>query len=202
MGNISEKQLEDWICKHPEDVFGSGAEIIGRQIPLPHGKLDLLIYHKGWTYVAELKARPLKEQDVGQVWRYHFDVADQMSYVGMREGPDVLNGERSPPGREIFDQHILWATNNWTDLGKGHGIRCYLIGCSIDERTKAAAGATDTLLKLWSFDGRFHFQRIDKPLPGSYPLELAWWAEELRDRIILSAAHNQELFEKGYADNE
>lgn len=194
MGEISEQQLEQYIVDHPGALKGDGAKVIGRQVPLPHGRLDLLIYRDGFTYVVELKARPLKERDIGQVCRYQSDIVQVMQAIGLREAWDsILNNEESPPGREMHDTFIEWATNWNID---SRGIRPYLVGPAVTEKVAAAAWGAGVGLIIWRAEPLPIFTAVKRPEPMfNIPHEFPWWAEDLCDEIVVSAWHNQKIYE-------
>ena len=75
MYTINEKQLEDYIANDPGCIWNDQAQLLGRQVSIPHGRIDLIIFYDV-LYIVELKARPLQEKDVCQVLRYMRDVKD------------------------------------------------------------------------------------------------------------------------------
>lgn len=95
---MKERELEDYIVAHPECLELD--EIIGRQIDLPHGIADIIALsylddEDGTPFceVIELKARPIKPQDIEQVLRYTRDLRRVVHYhVVNRVGdlPDEL----------------------------------------------------------------------------------------------------------------
>lgn len=79
MKKLKEKALEDLLCSQPDllapDYESGTIKIIGRQLILPNGRLDILATHnETQILVVELKAVPLQEQDLCQVLRYVADI--------------------------------------------------------------------------------------------------------------------------------
>jgi len=79
MNKFSEKKLEDFLCCYPNmlapDYENGTVEIIGRQLILPSGRLDILAIRNQWQIlVTELKAVALHEKDLTQVLRYTADI--------------------------------------------------------------------------------------------------------------------------------
>jgi len=91
--SFRENELEDFLAVHPGSFLeDDSAVVIGRQVALPHGRLDLLIF-VDTLYIIELKARPLIPKDVAQVLRYQLDIRDllwnashQLECVSRRSG--------------------------------------------------------------------------------------------------------------------
>lgn len=78
---MSERDTEDWLVAHPGE-FGEGAEIVGRQVSVAHGRIDLLVCTvyacSADIEVVELKDCVAKERDVSQVARYCYDVRNDL----------------------------------------------------------------------------------------------------------------------------
>ena len=70
-----EKQLEDWIEKDPS-LLQHGLKIVGRQISVEGGRLDLLAIDpmRRWV-VIEIKAGPIYSDVIGQVMYYASSIA-------------------------------------------------------------------------------------------------------------------------------
>jgi hypothetical protein len=144
---ISEKMLEDWICENPQYAIGAYTEIIGRQISLPHDRLDILAWEIDRINVIELKARPLKEKDIGQVGRYACDVSHIIARIGTQERPKPENNVRSLQ-HTIYEDKWHEYHGNW----EHEPVHPILIGSQIDEQTLAAAAGIGIDIRLWHYD--------------------------------------------------
>lgn len=72
---LKERDIEDFICQNPESISdGLDVRIIGNQVRLPHGRLDILAVIGDNVAAIELKSRPLRANDLVQVLRYTFDL--------------------------------------------------------------------------------------------------------------------------------
>lgn len=76
---MRERELEDYIVANLHgDIFADYAPdhltLIARQLVLPHGILDLLLFNGCEFWVTELKAVPIRAQDYTQVMRYTEDI--------------------------------------------------------------------------------------------------------------------------------
>lgn len=143
MARVSEKQLEDWIVEHP-DKLQEGIEIVGRQICLPHGRLDLL----GWNnavQVIELKVYPLKARDIAQVLRYIYDVK-----ATIRQATENLEHLD-----ELSPKQQAWAMAIKNLRNKTHGM---IVVTDASHDLVAAADAADIMVKQWWIgeDDRIH----------------------------------------------
>lgn len=190
MGSVSERELEDFVCEHPEEVFFRGTEIIGRQVKLKHGILDILAWNGEGTYVVELKARPLKEKDIGQVLRYTHDVREGLKQYGFIVNLKSSNDNHPRTLTEKAFWHSWFWYTGWGDETEDVvAIKPILIGPSVDKALLAAATEAGIYIRLWSYDietGRFSFEfpglvfwHDDGRDVSSYPA----WAEKLGKRI-------------------
>jgi len=158
-----ERELEDWICENPY-VLGQNTRIIGRQIALTHGRLDILAicrpHPTQQIKVIELKARELKERDVGQVLRYIADVRGEL-IAGMGHASNhrcwktisetYTTGDSVRPG-----DAAACASNRVTS-----NVRGVLIGASIDDATLAACAGASLNVSLWRGDrNNLHLESI------------------------------------------
>jgi hypothetical protein len=132
--SFTERDLEDYVCEHPREAFGTTAEILGRQVRLPNGVLDVLAWdhYDGSIIVAELKARPLAGADVGQVARYAGDVGDILRWVGSRW---VKPGSEAPAAISRFYHYFAMGQ---TDSSETCAIVPTLIGASITDKVLAS----------------------------------------------------------------
>ena len=176
---ISEKQLEDFVCEHPEYTFWEGVEIIGRQVRVEHGIIDVL----AWDYrvlVVELKARKLKEEDIGQVLRYTYDVKEAIQSAIMGSLPDSLMYNHTPWG--LAFQEWWTRLHGYLDEHPRNHIQPILIGTRIDDKTLAAARGGGIEVLLWRYDKdkntiTIHYPRLlQTPSNNGNP----WWIRRLQ----------------------
>jgi len=144
---VSERELEDYICTHPNIALGESVEIIGRQIPLRHGRVDLLAWDSdfGTISVIELKARRIIQKDIAQVTRYFYDVWETLHSI-------MVTGLMEYQMSIGFSQ--LWQETfevSWHGLGDGK-MMPVLIGTSIDENTAASAFGAGCQIMIWGHD--------------------------------------------------
>jgi hypothetical protein len=164
-----EAMLERFICQHPEcldskfDTRLGGTErtVIGRQIQLPHGRLDVLMWtkYKGLPtsalHVLELKARQLEEKDVGQVGRYVADVRAVLDRAWKEWGPDIYD--------KLYDDPDLWnefgeMLDEWTGSSI---IVPILIGTSVSRQVITASKAIKAHIYTWSHNAEANTIRLD-----------------------------------------
>ena len=177
---ISERMLEDWICENPRGTIDANAVIIGRQIPLSHGRLDILAWD-GRVNVIELKAESIKERDIAQVGRYAYDISSIMNHVGIHYKPKPKDGIRTLT-YEFFEEE--WRKLHGND--SSYSVWPMLIGTSIDENTLAAAYGVGVEIRTWHYDKRE--QKIMVNLPGEIKLrkhrqDATEWALRLSNLI-------------------
>lgn len=193
MAHISEKQLEDWICRNSTEFNSFPFEVIGRQVKLEHGILDILGWSEAFGALAiELKAGPLKEPVIAQVLRYTHDINDvfRSEWATMEmweqdqisEAPNMyeddlviienLRGKRAKTLTEDVCANILQDPPKCTP---------FLIGTSIDMNTYAAIQGAGGLVLLWREEAgtiRLNQSQIEmdfRPnfdLPGDYTRSL------------------------------
>lgn len=185
--SISEKQLEDFVCRRPEYMLWEGVEIIDRQVQLPHGILDVLAFD-GRTLVIELKARTIKEKDVGQVLRYTYDVRTEIERLGAFEDPMkyfTLEGDKAS---KFFD---LWGEYHGLTLAWDNAITPVLVGPGITLNAKIAAIGAGIEVILWKYDDEdgtisCYLPGLpiwdDNPYPG--------WCIEINKRIVAACQHD------------
>jgi hypothetical protein len=163
---IPENVLEDWICDNPEDALGTGMLIIGRQVKLKRGALDILAFSmpdnfsNGYTLIIELKARPIKSADISQVLRYTYHVKELFRTIISEE---TSLGRRN----EKTIEHYLGTTfasdealKRWGRYSDYHGITDQdewfftpvLIGTDISDNEATAAHEAGIAVLLWAFD--------------------------------------------------
>lgn len=154
--NISEKELEDYICEYPEIVQPS-LYIIDRQAQLPHGRLDILGMMNDRPVVMELKAGALREKDVGQILRYRHDMLDLLTKRSFDAPWERLNeeGEFEPQSYRERVATQEWYRRHGTCGPSPNGypvIYALLIGASVDEYTYTAALGGEIDVALWHCD--------------------------------------------------
>jgi len=191
---LSEKQLEDFVCKHPEYSIWNGVEIIGRQIRVEHGIIDILAWdgNGNSTLVIELKTRPLEERDIGQVLRYDHDVSAELGRIGICTEPINLL-ER---GTNLTEDERRF-TRKWNYLhiaGDGDprdapAIIPILIGPSISQKVKAACEAVPIAVRL------FYYDKVENTLSFDFCDDVGWgrntdddsnfakWTKQINQRI-------------------
>ncbi|MBI1801319.1 MAG: DUF91 domain-containing protein [Chloroflexi bacterium] len=77
---IHEEELEKWIEQEP-DLVEKGLLIIGRQIRLPHGQVDLLALDRnGILVIIEVKKGPIRRDSILQAVDYLASIQETMQY--------------------------------------------------------------------------------------------------------------------------
>lgn len=151
-----ERELEDWLMKHPGSMWPNAA-LLGRQVCLPHGRLDLLAWmpphgiYCGSLVIVELKAKQIREGDIGQALRYAYDVKEVMvEHVAFDE----------VPFGDAWD--AVWAV---TQGAPNDGIiRAMVIGPSIRKDALALANATNVEVMLYTPNPVDHSFVLDRVL--------------------------------------
>ncbi len=181
---ISEREFEDWLVANPEAIE-EGMEIVGRQIELPHGRLDLLGFCR-YAYVIELKAEPLRERDVAQVMRYVADVGQILGDIAMIKFRSLtMSGDPDNNGvkARVFERRLGW--RHGLSASRDAGILAALVGTSAPDRVLATAFSSGVEVYTWeSIEGGFALERRGlgrqvslKPMP-SWALRLSWMIEK------------------------
>jgi len=191
MGRISERQLEDWIVEHWDDVPFTG-DYIGRQIELPHGRLDLLGF-LDVAQVIELKARPLKEKDIGQLLRYTGDIKATLQMAYDCNDKDRLRSllQTEYQWELVNDILQLLASKPTARAGFERSIAPILIGSSVTESILACAYGANIEVYTWKhyegygFEFYHHTRGID-----FYDAVMAWWADHVTGCMWLSEFTN------------
>lgn len=107
--NIYESEIEEWLEMYPEELFGAGKpSVLGRQVRLPHGIADLLLWEDR-VIVVELKAGALKKQHVCQVLRYTYDVR---MWIGQIAGAVCCVDRLYEKARSLYTDGALGAFTN------------------------------------------------------------------------------------------
>jgi len=107
---LSEKQLEDIICKYPE-LLEQGLTLKGRQIHVYGKIMDILFEDKfGQDLVVELKKGTVSRQDVGQVMDYVGRILHEKKLTTRA----MLVGSRVPPS---FQKSMDYFGIEWKEIG-------------------------------------------------------------------------------------
>ena len=144
---MHEKDIEDFICQHPEALFGEDTVLIGRQIRLPHGRLDALVWHQ-LPYIIEIKAHKIRPEDVTQVLRYKDDIDVYLSYAYARAISNFYQQHDTMTlSEDAFVDNLVYRSGEPMPR-----VLPMLIGRSIDENTWAACSGADIRVRLWRHD--------------------------------------------------
>lgn len=151
MAKVSEKQLEDWIVEHWDDTY-IGGELIGRQLVLPHGRLDLLsVGHI--PEVIELKAERLKEKHVGQLLRYVGDIKGILSAFYYNTWDDLKTSlDTEYEQKEAKDIFCNMFDGISTRAIFEDGLEPILIGKSIDAHLLCCAHGAGITVYTWEYN--------------------------------------------------
>jgi len=170
---MNERGFEDWLVANPEQVFGKGVEILGRQVALPNGILDVLAWDEGSILVIELKASRLKPQDVAQVLRYAGDIGNILRHEGASCPFEY--------GTPQFDRWIAYYCIEQQDNLGGCAIEPVLIGRHADEKVMAAASGAACSLYTWGITAQGHLYVDHQMLKGEHriPNTPRWFASLL-----------------------
>lgn len=118
-----EKHLEDWIEQSPE-LLQKGLEIIGRQIHLDGGTLDLLaIDPQGQWIVIELKAGAVRRDTISQVIDYSSSIAT-MPYEDLAQKANAYLATKQKTLGEILEQRGV----DEKELEGGRDTLMYIVG--------------------------------------------------------------------------
>lgn len=141
-GSVLEKELENYICAHPECLPGGVFEIFGRQVKTPHGVIDILGRDGDNIEIVELKAGALQEKDIGQVLRYVYDIKNILKQIGRSLYPDLPGGLL----REQWDEMFCMSSDSWI-------VSPALIGKSASPKILAAAEGAGIVCMKWEIVG-------------------------------------------------
>lgn len=176
---MRERDLEDWICNNPKSIH-EDVEILGRQVVLPNGILDILAWD-GNILVIELKARSLQSKDVAQVLRYAGDIGDMLRAKFSQVGPCPY-----PFGTPQFQQWVEYSCMGQHDPLASCAIEPVLIGPKLDDRVIATAAGAGCTIFLWKYGPPTyatlqieHFMPAGKYQPEYEPI----WLSILFDKI-------------------
>jgi len=188
---MKERQLEDWICQNWElSPWGQLNEVlIGRQIRLKHGRCDLLAFH-AYPHLIELKARKIREQDIGQILRYRHDVSKVPNALCLDNPYGYIKG-----GNEYEHQQFMraWRLASQLpptpeELRTRLPFQMTLVGISIDEKTHASADGAGIDISLWKeSQGKVVFGHPSREWQSDQRWtykNLEAWTERLNNTVI------------------
>lgn len=128
--NLWERQLEDWIEQDP-NLLEAGLTIVGRQVRVDGGPLDLLAVDAQGTWVViELKRGSLYRDAITQALDYASSIASMPHDLLMSRVREYLNS--SPSHDQINLQSQLASTDDDEEL---RDVRISLVGTSADPGT-------------------------------------------------------------------
>lgn len=122
---IREKQIEDILVSSPSLVqrtFGMEEEprLIGRQIIVPSGRLDMLYTYQQYLFLIELKVATFQKRFITQVLDYKKDLQKMQQQGKLISGdivPCLLMPKATKNGREEIESHnILLQEYNPEDI--------------------------------------------------------------------------------------
>jgi len=148
--DIKEKELEDLICANPHCILSDDAVILGRQIPLTHGRLDILAWDYGQTFIVELKAKPLQEKDVAQVLRYSNDVRWFLQIAFQNAVRQDQRWDLKTWRGGAYADRLMSFADGRPDILRA--IQPVLIGSSADSSVLAAANGAGVEVQIWSIN--------------------------------------------------
>lgn len=127
----SERALETYICLVPDSIM-QDLKIIGRQIVLPSGRLDILGFTPdGTLWIFELKLDTLDNDALLQVLRYRADIE--------RIGSSIL--------KDVVGH----------DSASSPAVNCVLVGYDCDEQTKDIAKSLGVLVIYYGCSPNFQY---------------------------------------------
>jgi len=164
---VYESEIEAFLEKCPHVLSEDGCtEFIGRQVDLPHGRLDLLL-SDDQLLIVELKARPLEEKDVCQVLRYQYDIRALLKQWGrwLKQHPEAFPGRANYGGGDALREYDAFISKQFL-LDRDTAdepITCpVLIGTEASEQIIAAMDAVGGRVYLWKsyeYEQMFSFWR-------------------------------------------
>lgn len=198
---VYESEIEDYLEKHPEAFlpYSDNAILLGRQIQLPHGRLDLLIYDES-IYIVELKAVPLKPRDVCQVLRYQRDIRDLIWSTSQWEN-DQIPQRRLYAGRagKEFDRVYAEKTTGKPDTFVFPVTVPVLIGPHSNESVVSAMMAVGGRVFEFETDGddsfvfEEHFGEVSIYDPQYWPDPLPSWLIEYLSIVVQEASKEAKI---------
>ena len=219
---ISERELEDWICKHCDDELGDYylpplGTLIGRQVQVEHGIIDLLSVSMGTTQVIELKKGALKEADVGQVLRYSWDVKWMLKCLAHHYSPfeiAPIPAYFTKQLTELASQFFLYfhcqekpgvVTESQICSYTGYeSIQPVLVGRFANLKVLSAAEAANVKVYTWEYlekdnaflfkrqHGQEHYYRISRFPDWAISLTRRIWKDSIGEAELLYRSYNQD----------
>ena len=153
----TENRLEDILAENP-DMLENGLDLVGRQVDMPGGTLDLLgVDSEGRLVVFELKRGRLHRDAVAQV----IDYASQLNAMNLNSLYQHIAERSGKLGIQKIDDFEVWYNDNYRDpehdLDALMPPRIVLVGLGVDETTErmvnylAALGLDVSLLTFYGF---------------------------------------------------
>ena len=151
----TENRLEDILAENP-DMLENGLDLVGRQVDMPGGTLDLLgVDSEGRLVVFELKRGRLHRDAVAQV----IDYASQINAMDLDRLYQHIAEQSGKRGIDKIDNFEVWYNNNYPehDTDSVNPPRIVLVGLGVDETTDrmvnylAAFGLDVSLLTFHGF---------------------------------------------------
>jgi len=159
---MKERELEDRLVANPDIIdpwnTGNPVTLLGRQLCLTHGILDLLAYQDAHispdptyapvhaVYLVELKAGALSEAHVGQVLRYASDLREVLVQAVGR------SVEHPPVGTRGYALWT-WACSEIIGADGSDNVYPVLIGRSVNDKVLAACDGAGIAVGLYAYDG-------------------------------------------------
>jgi len=181
---VVEKELEDYVCAHITDVLDEYAVFIARQVPLVHGRLDILACDGSSVYVIELKVKPLKEKDVGQVLRYTADVEKAVGTVVYSLIGKMTKTITCP---SLMDKIWFDKLGKLIDASNDKPLmQPMLVGPSVDETVIAAASGGRVRIQTYTEEaGGIAFESAyNHETSSHYSLHRPNWAYQIADLLL------------------
>lgn len=191
----TEHDLENFICEHPNvlnpvqsSVFDY--KIIGRQVKLPHGILDLLVLcqYEGYPkhiLVVELKNGPISDSAISQVMRYCYDVR-----MIVNRAVEQLPFDYDSCGRNEFDMMRQCESIELPDKL----VRPVLVGTYIAANLLEACGAAGIDALTYNIaDDTVRISFVFRELIGKRWYaedERPGWVNDIMDTLIFVASRN------------
>lgn len=147
MADFKERLLEDYTCKHPDQLLaslqywysrGAKALLLGKQIPTAFGVIDALVVIDTDLFVLEFKAVQATQKDLGQLQRYRSAIRQCNPY-------NVLEGE------------ALYAPDLVRAVEKLHDVKLMLVAPNF---TKQALLGADACIEATHTNGIFTYKAI------------------------------------------
>jgi hypothetical protein len=141
---ITERELEDWLCKDKNLEKRLGLRFVARQVNTDVGRVDILGYRKSLNRfcIVELKVGPIDADAYFQAKRYHHFFSNMKSETAYarQKYPDCDDYNHKKAYRE-FDVLLVgasldkkldysvkyWKANNYSEYCQEYGYRLFSI---------------------------------------------------------------------------